>query len=449
MAAASDKARFYLEQYVPELREYESKHIFSRDEIASITSKRSDFEHTLNARGSSPDDYVRYADYEINLHALRKKRCKRLGVKATAFSAQRTVFFILDRATKKFPGDKGLWMRYIQFCMKEKASKKLARLFTQLLRLHPRDYALWVLAAKHYAETQGDMATARSYMQRGLRFCRDEERLYREYARLEMGYLAKLAARRAILGLDGKSDTGEVAKVAQDEDADMIALPTLTAADLDHAHEGNEGAPNAVEDVSVDLLKRLETAPAFTGGIPMAIFDAAVQQFGDSAPIVAEDFYHLVAELAQVPCTSTVLQHILHWLHTNAPESVETISCGAKHELFSIEATSELFPAALSKFLARIQSGSRRLQEKHRPELAEKTVLTLLPYLRLSDELDVSVVKVLESTISRHLRTTTAAPRKLGGKPTGPAAIAARLQSDGKDEDMEALLRLVGEVGLG
>ena len=45
MAGASDKARFYLEQYVPELQEYERKHIFSRDEITAVTSKRSDFEH--------------------------------------------------------------------------------------------------------------------------------------------------------------------------------------------------------------------------------------------------------------------------------------------------------------------------------------------------------------------------------------------------------------------
>ena len=49
---ASDKARFYLEQQVPELQEYERKQIFTRDEIAAIAKKRSDFEHILNARGS-------------------------------------------------------------------------------------------------------------------------------------------------------------------------------------------------------------------------------------------------------------------------------------------------------------------------------------------------------------------------------------------------------------
>ena len=87
---ASDKARFYLEQQVPELQEYERKQIFTRDEITAIAKKRSDFEHILNARGSKAGDYVRYATYEMNLDTLRKKRCKRLGVKATAHSGQRT-----------------------------------------------------------------------------------------------------------------------------------------------------------------------------------------------------------------------------------------------------------------------------------------------------------------------------------------------------------------------
>jgi U3 small nucleolar RNA-associated protein 6 len=37
MAGASDKARFYLEQSVPELREYEKKKIFSK-----VRTQRSD-----------------------------------------------------------------------------------------------------------------------------------------------------------------------------------------------------------------------------------------------------------------------------------------------------------------------------------------------------------------------------------------------------------------------
>jgi U3 small nucleolar RNA-associated protein 6 len=62
MAAASDKARFYLEQSVPELKEFERKKIFSAEEISKIARQRSDFEHKINARGSTAADYVRYAE---------------------------------------------------------------------------------------------------------------------------------------------------------------------------------------------------------------------------------------------------------------------------------------------------------------------------------------------------------------------------------------------------
>jgi U3 small nucleolar RNA-associated protein 6 len=62
MAAASDKARFFLEQSVPELKEYERKKIFSPEEISSIARKRSDFEHKVNARGSPASEYARYAE---------------------------------------------------------------------------------------------------------------------------------------------------------------------------------------------------------------------------------------------------------------------------------------------------------------------------------------------------------------------------------------------------
>jgi len=35
MAGASDKARFYIEQFVPELKEYEKKEIFSKVTLIS------------------------------------------------------------------------------------------------------------------------------------------------------------------------------------------------------------------------------------------------------------------------------------------------------------------------------------------------------------------------------------------------------------------------------
>lgn len=431
---ASDKARFYLEQQVPELQEYERKQIFSRDEITAIAKKRSDFEHILNARGSKAGDYVRYATYEMNLDSLRKKRCKRLGVKATAHGGQRTIFFILDRATKKFPGDLGLWVQYVQFCQKEKASKKLAKVFASMLRLKPREWGLWVLAAKHYAEDQGDMTTARSYMQRGLRFCKDERRMYLEYAKLEMVYLAKLAARRKILGLDEEKKAPDG---PQEEDDNMMMLPEISAEDIDP--EANKG----VEEVNADALKRLANAPAYTGAIPLAIFDAAMKQFNDDSD-VANDFFDLVATFETVPSTRTILDTIYTRLQNVAPNSADQIICEAKMHTFNIASTSVEFPAALGQSLAVVKAAYARIAPAGQSKLAENTVVYLLPFVQNKDEMDEGVVRVLEASTKKYLRSYVESTR---GGAEKVKTLPGRLQNVGKQAEGEALQTFLQSMG--
>lgn len=45
------------------------------------------------------------------------------------------------------------------------------------------------------------MAAARALMQQGLRHCRADEGLWGEYLRMELLYVARLRARREVLGL--------------------------------------------------------------------------------------------------------------------------------------------------------------------------------------------------------------------------------------------------------
>jgi U3 small nucleolar RNA-associated protein 6 len=122
--------------------------------------------------------------------------------------------------------------------------------------------------------TQADITNARSYMQRGLRFCKNSEYLWLEYAKLETIYVGKIAGRRKILGLDVDHSKTEAVN-GGDEDVDMITLPQVTAEDIN---------PSLAQDDGVDevALQNLASAPILTGAIPLAVCHEAVPRQGQS-----------------------------------------------------------------------------------------------------------------------------------------------------------------------
>ncbi|KAF2175590.1 hypothetical protein K469DRAFT_610207 [Zopfia rhizophila CBS 207.26] len=425
MTNPSDKARFYLEQSVEELNELERKKIFTKDEINSIAKRRSDFEHIINARGSNPSDYARYIEYEKNLDALRRKRIKRLGAKPTG-GGQKRIFFLYNRGTRKFSGDLGLWMQYIEFARKEKAFKKLNEMFTSLVRLHPTKPELWIYAAEYFMDTQADITNARSYMQRGLRFCKSSETLWLEYAKLEAMYIGKIAGRRKTLGLD-IGHTNEVAGT----DGDMIALPAITAEDVNPSM----GKEDGVDEIA---LQNLASAPVLTGAIPIAVFDAAMKQFQED-PAVAEQFFKMFAEFEQLPCLGRILRHILDYLKEKSPQAVQAALCAFHIQLLGVPSTSPDFPSALRNSLDLMN----KTMENH-PELkgglSESVIRKLLPLLRKSEDLEPLLRKALSSTLRKYCRLLEEAE---GGTISSGDAIVdliESLQRDGKREDSQLLI---------
>lgn len=342
MAGASDKARFYLEQSVPELKEFERKRIFSGEEISKIARQRSDFEHKINARGSSASDYIRYAEFEMNVDALRKKRVKRLGIKGTMHSGQRRIFFVFDRGTKKHSGDIGLWLQYIEYAKKQQAHKKLSHIFTNVLRLHPTRPELWIYAAQFAMEENGDMTEARGYMQRGLRFNKNKRALWLQYLRLEMSYIAKLQARREVLGIEASSDGKE---------EDEGQPPALTADDVVPDSSTDEADPKA--------LQTFAETPAQSGAIPVAIFDAAMAQF-DNDTGLSKDVLYMLEDYAHLRATRTVIRHLgSHTLQHESSHWVPT-ACEVWLPVIGLHASSIDFPAAFRislKKLREAQSG--------------------------------------------------------------------------------------------
>ncbi|KAF2630137.1 hypothetical protein BU25DRAFT_456541 [Macroventuria anomochaeta] len=423
MAGPSDKARFYLEQSATELNELERKKIFTREEIKSIAKKRSDFEHIINARGSHPSDYMRYIEFEKNIDALRQKRVKRLGIRHKG-AGQRSIYFLYNRATKKFSGDLTLWLHYIDFARKDKAYRRLNDIFTSVVRLHPTKPELWTLAANYFMDSQADITNARSYMQRGLRFCKNSEDMWLDYAKLETIYVGKIAGRRKILGLDidrtKKQQSG-------DEDTDMIALPDVTAEDINPSLKQDDG----VDEVA---LQNLASAPVLTGAIPLAIFDSAMKQF-PNRPKVVEKFFNMFAEFDQLACIPRILQHVLDYLQQTRPRAVENAICSFRMQLFGQRPGSPEFPVVLGDAFDVISSAIDAYPSEA-TRLAEVAVRQLLTIQGSSADMDSALQKAIRSTLRKYMKA-------LGGTDGGKVASLTRsLVQEGKRDDARALVPL-------
>ncbi|KAJ4990765.1 U3 small nucleolar RNA-associated protein 6 [Stagonosporopsis vannaccii] len=423
MAGPSDKARFYLEQSATELNELERKKIFTREEIKTIAKKRSDFEHIINARGSHPSDYMRYIEFEKNIDALRQKRVKRLGIRHKG-AGQRSIYFLYNRATKKFSGDLTLWLHYIDFARKDKAYRRLSDIFTTVVRLHPTKPELWTLAANYFMDTQADITNARSYMQRGLRFCKNSEEIWLDYAKLETIYVGKIAGRRKILGLDIDRTKGQQ---TDDEDTDMIALPDVTAEDINPSLKQDDG----VDEVA---LQNLASAPVLTGAIPLAIFDSAMKQF-QNRPKVVEKFFNMFAEFDQLACIPRILQHVLDYLQQAHPKAVENAICSFQMQLFGHHPSSPAFPVVLGDAFDAISSAIDTYPSEA-SRLAEVAVRQLLTIQRSSADIDAALQKAIRSTLRKY---TKALGSTDGDK---VASLVKLLVQEGRRDDAKALLPL-------
>ena len=361
----------------------------------------------------------------MNLEALRRKRVKRMGVKSKNYTGSRRIFFVLDRGTRKFQGDLGLWMQYIEFAKKEKSYKKLGQIFSTVLRLHPTKPELWIYAAHYAMDAQADMTMARTYLQRGLRFCKRSKMLWLEYAKLEMIYIAKVAARQQVLGLDRPFEPRVSETSLDDPDADRIALPEITAEEFDHAIVKDD----AVEDTA---LRKLAASPALTGAIPIAIFDAAMKEFDNDAAL-AEQFFDTFAEFEHSPPARNVLQHVMHTLHSRRPETTASAACQLRLPLIGVDSDSAEFPAALSQSLINHKE-SLKAYPHITTQLADRAVTFLLPFAQNKD-LDEGIHRALVACIRQSMMRLGDA----SGSGDHTIDIIRRLADGGRIEDARLL----------
>ncbi|EON98463.1 putative u3 small nucleolar rna-associated protein 6 protein [Phaeoacremonium minimum UCRPA7] len=395
MANVAEKARFYLERSVPQLREFEEKEIFSKDEIRTLVQKRSEFEHIVLGPGSKPADFQAYIAWELSLEALRAKRCRRLKIKhATSHAGQAKVFNIYERAVFRHPGSVTLWRQYLDYAADVKATRRWRKIVTRALRLHPMDAGLWAMAARRAARN-GDMDNARSLFMRGCRFCNTEPVLWIEYARSEMEWLGRMEGKKGTKALAAarSAETEEEDDIIRlnddsededDDDGDDVLIPDLAAAD----------GKKAKKVFNEEAVKKLEKSPALDGAIPRAIFEVSKKQpfFG---PEAAEAFFNLFSLFTDVGAQAKLIQFVLDSMAEMYPNHAATCSCLVRHPLVGVDVSTAAFPKALRESLARIKVQTEATED--RELFTAKTVGWIDPILAKED-LDSALRTVLEHT---------------------------------------------------
>ncbi|KAH9905600.1 U3 small nucleolar RNA-associated protein 6-domain-containing protein [Xylariomycetidae sp. FL2044] len=393
MAGVAEKARFYLERQVPQLREFEAKAIFTPEEIRSLVRKRTDHEHRVLSPGNKPSDWLAYAAWEKSLESLRAKRCRRLQVRtSTKYTGQGRVFGILERAVNRHPASLELWKEYLAYARDTKATKRYRKIMSRALRMHPAKPELWIMAGRRSANN-GDMQTARGFFMRGARFCTRDATVWLEYARCEMEWLERMEARRgkkggterAIQEQAEKSDDeirfDEPASEDEVDEDGQLVLPSL-----------DKSAQKVFDDDTAEKLEKKN--PALDGAIPLAIFDISKKQPFYS-PAVAEQFFDLFATFNKASMQADLLQHVLDSMHQIHPNDPSTCFCHIRLPLVGIELNSPDYPRALREALTRLKAALTSTTNKL--QLAVKTRVWVESILA-SGELDSGIRIVLEHT---------------------------------------------------
>lgn len=263
-------------------------------------------------------------------------------------------------------------------------------------------------------------------MQRALRFCKHCRDLWLEYMKLEMMYIARIAARGRLLGRHKEQDLEAGAGNG------VLKLPAITVPGDD---------PDAAVEGTIDsgVLAELSQTPALSGAIPTAIFDAAMNQFNNDN-VLGQHFFEIVTSFQNVPCVTKVSQHVVDVLMVVHPHSPQTLACYIQQPTICVETASAQFPAALRISLDRLRSsmgtvstvqGMQKVAQA-RSLLRHRLIQWLLRYLEI-DDLDPDIALIFFATLKK---TWTEFLRDLTDDPSVNA------------DDFASLLRRIEAQGL-
>lgn len=273
-----------MEQCIPEMDDLVEKGLFTKNEVSLIMRKRTDFEHRLNSRGSSINDYMKYIVYETNVDKLRQKRVKRILQSSRSnslsdWSIQQRITFIYQRGTNKFPQDLKFWAMYLNFLKTRGAKtsyKKIHNVYNQLLKLHPNNVDIWISCAKYEYEVHANFKSCRTVFQNGLRFNPDVAKLWYEYIKFELNFVTKLINRRKVMGLITEREQ-ELDMLNEQNDAAHEDEEKATSLQAPSTGDNMKDKLNDLPEADMSMLGNEETNPALRGDIALAIYDLAMK----------------------------------------------------------------------------------------------------------------------------------------------------------------------------
>ncbi|KAI0688035.1 U3 small nucleolar RNA-associated protein 6-domain-containing protein [Cytidiella melzeri] len=317
-----ERVHFQQEQMLAELKDLVQKGLFTEKEVKQIMKKRTAFETALVRRIAKKNDYLRYVTYEMGLEALRKKRVERLKLPRSApsvsdYALVRRQFHIFERALKKFKSDVALWIQYIELAKKEGARSLVGRISARALQLHPNVPALYILAASHELSHLSPSA-ARTLLQRGIRLNSESVEMWREYARMELGFVESMRRRWDVLGIS--VDSKGKAKAHPD-----TAVGGMNEGQVEQMQTEADGAGDESEQARREIMQ---------GAIIKSVVSNAVKVLPK-----AELFVALHELFATYPTTHELRTALLDHLHTLLQQILPTDPVAAR-----LSATRHLLP---------------------------------------------------------------------------------------------------------
>lgn len=368
----ASKARMIIERAVPELEDLEKKGLFQHKEVTMIMRRRTDFEQRILGRGASPLDFIKYTDFEINLEKLRRKRFDRLRQadlvdlkpSISDWAGFRRIVFTFDRAVRKYPGDLDLWARYLRFVKEKDAVKVVYRVYAKLLLLQPRNTDAWLLAAKYEFESNANAIGARDLYQRALQLNPDDTRLWELYAEFELAYVAKLLARRKVLGLLTESQQKADLQKAHAEYQRRLASGPDAVEGSDRIVLDAEEELKTLPEADMSVLGDPALNPVLRGDIALVVYDLCLPAVLKHVPAADKEarfvavLWRFLAIFDEFPTLNRdhLYLHVVHNMQKHYPQNTQTVLADVTLPLRAMKVSdagfAESLQLAVNKYLA-------------------------------------------------------------------------------------------------